>query len=339
MSQLDEQLSAEFHRWEQRGRGWQVFSEPVQPEPAFVPFNGHYLPATAPIDDGARPTFLSSLVQKVSRRLSTETVAPPAISEPEEEPEPTALIRESLVELQASLPDKLDISKETFEQFLLNLSLCREPMAFELLGTHKKVAAQFVASKGDAPLPQRPVRRGDKVRALPPRGSTSKGDQRLWLVNAIHKAKKTADLVLLDAAKTETQTVALSVPRTPIGFFSQDRQFDRQIRQGPFLLLEFVLDGVEGLRADLALLVPGFGAEPLERPFLDLLTDAGQIGRVEAFAAQQLAHGFVAVLSLQIDLELFLGSQKPPLLLGTLVRFYGWVATHHVSVSVLSHQG
>ena len=155
MSQLDEQLSAEFHRWEQRGRGWQVFSEPVQPEPAFVPFNGHYLPATAPIDDGARPTFLSSLVQKVSRRLSTETVAPPAMPEPEEELEPTALIRESLVELQASLPDKLDISKETFEQFLLNLSLCREPIAFELLGTHTKVAAQFVASKSDVALLRR----------------------------------------------------------------------------------------------------------------------------------------------------------------------------------------
>ena len=155
MSRLDEQLSEKFHRWEQRCRGWQVFSEPVSPEPPFVPFNGHYLPATAPIDDGVRPTFLSSLVEKLSRKLSTEPVAPPAIPEPEEEPGPTALIRESLVELQASLPDKLDISKETFEQFLLNLSVCREPIAFELLGTHKKIAAQFVAGQSDAPLLRR----------------------------------------------------------------------------------------------------------------------------------------------------------------------------------------
>ena len=36
-------------------------------------------------------------------------------------------------------------------------------------------------------LPQRPVRRGDKVRVLPPRGSTTKGDQRLWLVKTIVK--------------------------------------------------------------------------------------------------------------------------------------------------------
>ena len=58
-------------------------------------------------------------------------------------------------------------------------------------------------------LPQRPVRRGDKVRVLSPRGSTTKGDQRLWLVNAIHKVKKTAELELLELADPETQTVAL----------------------------------------------------------------------------------------------------------------------------------
>lgn len=59
-------------------------------------------------------------------------------------------------------------------------------------------------------LPLRPVRKGDKVRILPERGSTKKGDQRLWQVKAIHKAKKAADLELLGAADIETQTVALS---------------------------------------------------------------------------------------------------------------------------------
>ena len=58
-------------------------------------------------------------------------------------------------------------------------------------------------------LPQRPVRRGDKVRVLPPRGSTAKGDQRLWQVKSVHKAKKTAELELLDQTKAETQSVAL----------------------------------------------------------------------------------------------------------------------------------
>lgn len=60
-------------------------------------------------------------------------------------------------------------------------------------------------------LPQRPVRKGDKVRVLPPRGSTKKGDPRLWQVKAIHKtaAGKVADLELLNAAAPQAQIVAL----------------------------------------------------------------------------------------------------------------------------------
>jgi hypothetical protein len=152
MSGIHEQLSEQFHRWELRGRGWQVFDEPVHPEPPFVPFNGHYLPESPVVDDGRRPTVLSSLFRKLT---SPQPEAPPVITEPEEEPEPQSLVREELIEFQASLPDKLDISKEAFKQFLLNLSLCREPIAFELLGTHKKVTAQFAAATYDAPLLRR----------------------------------------------------------------------------------------------------------------------------------------------------------------------------------------
>jgi adenine-specific DNA-methyltransferase len=58
-------------------------------------------------------------------------------------------------------------------------------------------------------LPQRPVRKGDKVRVLPERGSTKKGDQRIWQVKAIRKADngKVADLEL--PGSTEAKTVAL----------------------------------------------------------------------------------------------------------------------------------
>lgn len=47
-------------------------------------------------------------------------------------------------------------------------------------------------------LPGRPIRRGDKVRILPPRGSTAEGDQRLWVVKKISADRKHADLELLD---------------------------------------------------------------------------------------------------------------------------------------------
>jgi hypothetical protein len=152
MSRVEEQISEKFYRWEMRGRGWRLFHRPVHPEPPFVPFNGHYLPDEPVIDDGRRPTFLSSLVQKLSHKMSTEQPVPPVTSEPEEEPEPIPLIRDPLVEFQASLPDKLDVSRDGFEQFLLNLSMCREPITLELLGTHKKITTQFAAHPEDASL-------------------------------------------------------------------------------------------------------------------------------------------------------------------------------------------
>lgn len=60
-------------------------------------------------------------------------------------------------------------------------------------------------------LPQRPIRKGDKVRVLPERGGTKKGDQRLWQVKAIHKTGdgKVTELELLGAAEIPTQTVTL----------------------------------------------------------------------------------------------------------------------------------
>jgi adenine-specific DNA-methyltransferase len=60
-------------------------------------------------------------------------------------------------------------------------------------------------------LPQRSVRKGDKVRVLPERGTTAKGDDRLWRVARINKAgeSRSADLELLDSAQIVTQTAAL----------------------------------------------------------------------------------------------------------------------------------
>ncbi len=138
-----------------RGRGWRMFYEPVYPEPPFVPFRHHQLPETPAVDDGRRSTFLSSFIQKLSQKLSTEPPAPPVIPVTEEEPEPTPLVRGTLVELQTSLPAKLDIAPELFSQFLQNLSLCLEPVTFELFGMEEKVTAQFVAGEDDTSVVRR----------------------------------------------------------------------------------------------------------------------------------------------------------------------------------------
>ncbi|HEX8124121.1 MAG TPA: DNA methyltransferase [Allosphingosinicella sp.] len=56
-------------------------------------------------------------------------------------------------------------------------------------------------------LPGRPVRRGDKVRLLPDRGSAANGDQRLWTVKAVDTGKARLEL----AGTTEQDTLEAAV--------------------------------------------------------------------------------------------------------------------------------
>lgn len=79
---------------------------------------------------------------------------------------------------------------------------------FKLLSSRLPFGLNFERHSPEAvELPLRPVRKGDKVRVLPERGSVKKGDQRLWQVKAIHKATKVADLEQLDTAEPEMQSV------------------------------------------------------------------------------------------------------------------------------------
>ena len=81
---------------------------------------------------------------------------------------------------------------------------------FKLLSSRLPFGLNFERHSPEAvELPLRPVRKGDKVRVLPERGSVKKGDWRLWQVKAIHKAKKIADLELLDTAAPEAQSLPL----------------------------------------------------------------------------------------------------------------------------------
>lgn len=81
---------------------------------------------------------------------------------------------------------------------------------FKALSTRLPFGLNFERHSPEAvELPLRPIRKGDKVRALPPRGSVKKGDQRLWQVKTIHKSQKVAELELLGYETVETQTVLL----------------------------------------------------------------------------------------------------------------------------------
>ncbi len=83
---------------------------------------------------------------------------------------------------------------------------------FKVLSSRLPFGLNFERHRPEAvELPQRLIRKGDKVRVLPERGSPKKGDPRFWQVMAIHKAGegKVAELELLGAAEAQTQTVKL----------------------------------------------------------------------------------------------------------------------------------
>ena len=81
---------------------------------------------------------------------------------------------------------------------------------FRALSSQLSFGLHFERHRPEAvELPKRSIRKGDKVRVLPPRGTTTKGDQRLWQVKVIQKARKRAELELLGVDESETQTVEL----------------------------------------------------------------------------------------------------------------------------------
>ena len=78
---------------------------------------------------------------------------------------------------------------------------------FRALSSRLSFGLNFERHRPEAvELPQRRVRRGDKVRVRPARGSTTKGDQQLWLVKKIVKdgKEKRAELESLDASAEQT---------------------------------------------------------------------------------------------------------------------------------------
>jgi hypothetical protein len=148
MTSLHEQLSRRFFQWELRGRGWQVYPYQVRPEPPFRPFIGYSLPQMHSIDDGRRPTRTSGFLERLSKALSPSEEAPEA--DEEEEPWPDPDERDAVIEVQLTLPKTRSGVSAAMESLLLALDFCREPLAFELVGTHQEIVVQFAVAAQDA---------------------------------------------------------------------------------------------------------------------------------------------------------------------------------------------
>lgn len=99
------------------------------------------------------------------------------------------------------------IAKTKAKDVQLGADLERE---FKALASRLPFGLNFERHSPEAvELPLRSIRKGDKVRVLPERGSTTKGDRRLWQVKTIDKVLKLANIELLDSSEAHTQSVAL----------------------------------------------------------------------------------------------------------------------------------
>ena len=141
MGALDEAISRQFREWEMRGRGAQIFEQPVALEPPFLPFTGYHLPNVR-ADDGRRETGLSRLWNRISSSPSQ-----PEVEEDEmTEPEPEFRAAEQCIELQLSLPLSRSVSTPQVETFIRHVARAGEPLALEILSTERETVPQFVAS-------------------------------------------------------------------------------------------------------------------------------------------------------------------------------------------------
>ena len=152
MARLDELVSQEFANWEQRGRGWQVWPEPVRPEPGFAEFTGYRLVSPSFPDDGRKPGLIASLFDALQSAVHPQ---PPIVAEEIIPPEPVPSEQPLTAEFVASLPGGLDIGDDTMRAVVDSLDSCAEPTSFELFGREEQVFLQFVSSAEDAPVLQR----------------------------------------------------------------------------------------------------------------------------------------------------------------------------------------
>lgn len=155
MGWLDEEITAQFSRWDERARGWRVWPYPVELEPPFVRFPGYTRNPGQFVDDGRRPNALISGLTKLG--LLRKPAPPELPPEPEPESEPNVLERAEVVELQLSLPARFAGSPQDIAPLFTQLGLCREPIAFEILAAGERITLQFAAHPADAPIVRRQI--------------------------------------------------------------------------------------------------------------------------------------------------------------------------------------
>jgi len=146
---LSEQLTEDFYKWEQRGRGWLLWDFPVRLEPPFVPFISSIFTREPIVDDGRKPSLLTSLAEKVKNKFAS-----PEEQEKSEDyffSQGPEFLTESadLASVTVSVPEGQKIDFDSTEQFLLNLKYCKFPVSFEIVGCFEEISFQVICRKPD----------------------------------------------------------------------------------------------------------------------------------------------------------------------------------------------
>ena len=146
----DDDLTDQFYAWEKRGRGWRVFEYPVALEPPFVPFLGHCLKPSQPVQDARRP----SLFGRILETWRGESSSPAIGAEPLEfrEPEIEPFVHDGpLVEIEVGAQLEVKVTRERAAQLLTTLATGHGPVAFELVGLPDGVSVQVVCRAAERP--------------------------------------------------------------------------------------------------------------------------------------------------------------------------------------------
>lgn len=143
VTSLTDSLTAQFYAWEQRGRGWTVWDEPVELEPAFVPFERVYLRSDPGFDDGRRSHAIVRFLRWAGGSAGAHPVEEPPWASGYAERPSASLLNVEYAEMQVRLSTTVDYSLELAEQVLLSLASLGGRAAFELLGTEGDLVLQL----------------------------------------------------------------------------------------------------------------------------------------------------------------------------------------------------
>lgn len=131
-----------FYGWERKGRGWDLFAEPVEIEPPFEHFRRSAL-ETDRVDDGLVPSIWSRIFSLFKRKPEGPKRQSGQQAFPLGEMPPLTAIKMIVGKSQS-------VTAAEAERLLLALAACRHPVSFEILGTADTIALQLVCAKEDA---------------------------------------------------------------------------------------------------------------------------------------------------------------------------------------------